>query len=276
MADFFETGPGRTALGDSAAVAVEASRHLEREIAEVAAFTTTSGDVSGVREAVKKWAAEHPIRHAIQDHESTLGRALERDYAESWSPGESAAWIAVSLDDLNRRLEVYSSQLVRQARWEGELLASDPRLAEAVPLAERAVSSAEKASATLDRVAPQVERTLGVAEGAPALIASERKAALDSLAADLARTIVFLQQERINGFQQLTRERMEALSDLERSVSQERRAFDRDLERAAREMVDRAFWRLAQLVAATLAALVILTAAGLLLVKKLLLAAASA
>jgi len=49
MADFFETGSGRTALGDSAPVAVETSRRLEQQMAEVAAATTASGDISGVR-----------------------------------------------------------------------------------------------------------------------------------------------------------------------------------------------------------------------------------
>jgi len=187
--------------------------------------------------------------------------------------GESAAWVAVSLDDLNRRLEVYSSQLVRQAQWEEDLLASDPRLAEAGPFAERAVQSAERASATLDRVAPQVERTLAVAEGAPALLASERRAALDALTAELTRTMAFLERERVNGFRELTRERIETLAELRSPVPEERKVLDQDIERIGREMVDHAFRRLAQLVAATLASLVVFAAGGLLLVKKLFFAA---
>jgi len=160
-----------------------------------------------------------------------------------------------------------------------DLLGNDPGLNQAVnqavPLAERAVQSAERVSATLDHVAPQVERTLAVAEGAPALLASERRAALDALTVELTRTIAFLQQERVNGFREVTRERIEALAELRSSVSEERKALDQDIERIGREMVDHAFRRLAQLVAATLASLVVFVAGGLVLVKKLFFAAPS-
>ena len=276
MADFFETGSGRAALGDSAHVAVEVSRRLEQEMAEVAAATTESGDVSGVRAFTKKWAAEHPIRHSIQERETTLGRALERDYAESWSTAEAAVWLALSLDDLNRRLGVYSTQLVRQARWEAELLGRDLKLAEAMPLAERAVQSAEKAArtaenagTTLDRLAPHLERTLGVAEAAPGLIAAERKAAVDAVATELTHTITFLQQERIIAFKQITEERIAALAELRSYVSEERKALDQDIDRIGRDLVDHAIWRLAEVLAATLAALAVMAMGGLLLIKKL-------
>jgi hypothetical protein len=269
MADFFETGPGKRALGDSAGLAVEACRRLEQEMAEVAASTTASGDVSGVRAVATKWAAEHPIRGSIQARESTLGRALERDYSESASWGEAAVWIAVSLDDLNRRLEVYSSQLPRQVAWEAGAVGSDLRLADTIPLAERAVQTAEKVAATLDRVAPQIERTLSVADGAPALVAAERRAALDAFGAELTRTMTFLHGERSTSFEQVTAERVAFLAEMRKAVAEERVALHHDFDQMSRDLVDRAFWRFAQLVTATLASLVVIAIAGLFLVRKL-------
>jgi hypothetical protein len=106
MADFFETGVGKEQLGDSASVAVEASRRLEQQLADVFAAMTVSHDVSGVRAFAKTWAAAHPIRYAIRDRETALGRALERDVPESWSTGEPVAEITTSVDDLNRKLDV--------------------------------------------------------------------------------------------------------------------------------------------------------------------------
>jgi hypothetical protein len=80
---------------------------------------------------------------------------------------------------------VYAEQLVRQARWEADLLKSeiltDVPLDQAMPLAERAVRSAEQAAATLDRLAPAVERAVAVAESAPKLITSEREAGIKAL-----------------------------------------------------------------------------------------------
>ena len=211
MADFFETGAGRQQLGDSAPVAVETCRRLEQEIADVFAAMTVSGDVSKVRAFAKSWAADHPIRYSIPDREMALGRALEREVPGSWSTGEAVAEITTSVDDLNRKLDVYSDHLFRQVRWEGELLGGDLGLADVPPLAERAVQSVETVAAALDRLAPSFERVAAVAEGAPALLASERKAAFDGLGSELTRTIAFLQQERIVALRQVTAERIAAI-----------------------------------------------------------------
>ena len=125
MADFFEMGPGKEALGQASPAAVAACRRLEEEMNRVAASVTISGDVSKARAFAKKWAREHPIRHSISDRETTLSRVLEQDSAGQISTGEAVAEITTTMDDLNRRLEVYSEQLFRQARWEAELFKAD-------------------------------------------------------------------------------------------------------------------------------------------------------
>jgi len=269
MADFFETGAGRPQLGDSAPVAVATSRRLEQEIADVAAAMAVSGDVSQLRAFAKRWAAEHPIRYAIPDRETALARALERDVPQSWSTGEAAAEFTTSVDDVNRKIDVYSDHLFRQIRWEGELLGSDLGLADLTPLAERAVQSAERATATLDSLSPAFERAVAVAEGTPALVASERKAALDAFGANLTRTIAFLQQERIAALQQVTAERVAAIHAISQSMDEERRALDQDMNRIALETADHALWRVAQLVAAVLIVLGIGTVAMLFLIRRL-------
>jgi len=269
MADFFETGIGREQLGDSAPVAVESCRRLEQEMADVFASMTVSGDVSSLRASVRTWAAEHPIRYAISARETALTRALEREVPESWSSGEAVAEITTSVDDLNRKLDVYSDHLLRQVRWEAELMGGDLGLADVPPLAERAVRSAEKAVEGFDRLAPGFERALAVAESTPALVASERKAAIDGFGKELTRTIAFLQEERIAALKQITVERIGAVDGLTEAVSEERKQFDRDVERIGLQLVDHAVWRLAQLVAAALAFLGAGIVAVLLLVRKL-------
>lgn len=269
MADFFETGSGRTQLGDSAPVAVATCRRLEQEIADVAAAMAASGDVSQLRAFAKRWAADHPIRYAIPDRETALARALERDVPQSWSTGEAVAEFTTSVDDVNRKIDVYSDHLFRQIRWEGELLGSDLKLADLSPLAERAVQSAERATATLDSLAPAFERAVAVAEDTPALVASERKAAIDAFGADLNRTIAFLQQERIAALQQITSERIAAIGAISHAMTEERKALDQDLNRIGFEVVDHAMWRLAQLVAAVLIVLGIGSVAMLFLIRRL-------
>ena len=269
MADFFETGVGKKQLGDSAPVAVATCRRLEQEIADVFAAMTESGDVSRVRAFAKSWAAAHPIRYAIPNRETALGRALEREVPWTWSTGEAVADITTSVDDLNRKLDVYSDHLFRQVRWEGQLLGDDLKLADVPPLAERTAQSVEKAATALDRIAPSFERVATVAEGAPALLTSERTAAFDGFGRELTRTIAFLQQERIEALKQITAERIAAVGDLTHTMSEERKALDQDIERVGLELVDHAAWRLAELVAATLACLGVGMVGFLVLVRKL-------
>ena len=269
MADFFETGAGRPQLGDSAPIAVATCRRLEQEIADVAAAMAASGDVSQLRAFAKRWAADHPIRYAIPDRETALARALERDVPRSWSTGEAAAEFTTSVDDVNRKIDVYSDHLFRQIRWEGELLGSDLGLADLRPLAERAVQSAERATATLDTLAPAFERAVAVAEDTPALVASERTAAIEAFGTNLTRTIAFLQQERIAALQQVTSERIAAIGAISHAMTEERKALDQDLNRIGFEVVDHAMWRLAQLVAAVLVVLGVGAVALLFLVRRL-------
>ncbi len=271
MADYFERGPGRAAFGESSSQAVSTCLGMEEQVARVAASMTISGDVSKARAFAKKWAAEHPMRYSISDRESTLSRVTERDAVGSLSAGEAVAEITTTVDDLSRKLEVYSDQLFRQARWEAELfkanLLGDLHVDQALPLAERAVKSAELAVATVDRLAPAVERAVSVAEGAPKLVASEREAAIKALQDELTRTIKFVQEERIAALEHLTKERVAAIRDIQGTVVEERKALTADLEQMSLRVVDHAVWRVAQLVAATLVVIVLAAVAGLFLVR---------
>src|SRR5262245_38539750 len=253
MADYFERGPGKEALGESAVIAVAACRHMEEEFTRIVGSMTISGDVSKARAFAREWADEHPIQHAITDRETTLGRVLERNAASFYSTGEVVAEITTAVDDLNRRLELYSDQLFRQARWEAESLKSeilsDLKMDRVLPLAERAVKSTERAVATVDRLAPAVERVLSVVEGTPKLLLGEREAVIKDLQDELTRTIKFIQEERIVALEHLTKERIAALNEMREAVVEERKAMTEDIEHLSLKVVDHAFWRVAQLLA---------------------------
>jgi hypothetical protein len=171
MVDYFETGPGKTALSNSSPTAAVTCRRLEETVAQAAVTMTVSGDVSKIRAFTRQWATDHPIKNSIAGRESILSRVLDRDAVETLSVGEVVADLNTAVEDLSRKLEVYSDQPVRQARWEAVLLKSellaDMPVGQVVLLAERAVRSAEQAAATLNWLAPAVERGVVVAESAP-------------------------------------------------------------------------------------------------------------
>jgi cell division septum initiation protein DivIVA len=227
MRDYFESGPGKESMGEAKAIAVASCQHMEEQINRVAASMTSSGIDAKARAFAREWASDHPIRHSLADRETTLSRALERGKIISFSAGETVATVAITLDDLSRHLEIYSDQLFRQARWEAELfksdLIADLPVGHVLPLAERAVRSAERAA--------------GAAEAAPKLVADEREAAVEAMQDELTRTIEFVREERIA-----------ALELLQTMMAEERKTLVEDIGQISLKVVDHAFWRAVQLI----------------------------
>lgn len=272
MIDYFSTGPGSTALGDNSGIAVATSRRLEGQVHEVAVSFTKTKDLTGARNAARGWAAAHPIRTEIAHRESTLSRAVERNLGPALSATESAGNMMMTIDDLNRRVEVYTDQLIRQVHWEAELitmdLTSQLELDQAIPLATRAVNSLDIAVGSLQELMPDLERALDVAETAPQLIADERTVAIKAVQDELTRTIDFVREERTAALEHVTKERLAALDTLHESIIQEREKATHDAERISIDAIDHVFLRAGQLVATVLAAVIITAAIGMFLTRR--------
>jgi hypothetical protein len=234
MTDYFESGRGQKALGAAAPIAVKTCQELATEIETIAASFVKSGDVSGARKFARQWAREHPIQYSIDSRESILSRVIERKLKEAFSAQEMAGSVLVTLDDLSRRMDVYSAQFFNQARWQAELvareLADEYDLEKAMPLAETAVQSATEAVAVLKRLEPAVDDTLAVAKSTPEIISRERIAAL----------------------KYVTKEREAALAELRQTIVTEREVMMADAERISQKVVDHAMLRLTQLTVAVL------------------------
>jgi hypothetical protein len=302
MADYFETGPGRAALGSAAPIAVDTSKKLESEVAEVATSFTKSKDITKVRATARKWALDHPIQYAIRDRETALSRVTEQDAGVDWQAGEVIAEMAATADDLHREIQIYSSQLFRQARWETELLKLDLPTQEVLPLAERAVKSSERAATTLDQLTPTLttaataattaataaskaadaasDATSKIPPNIPTLIASERAAAVDAVTQDIRQTLAFFQGERIAAMRQVSEERVAALEgvteerisvmkDVRTIANDERLALSKDIEVSTMKVVDHAAWILAEIVAATLVAVFVAAVLLLFVIRRL-------
>ena len=275
MSDYFDHGPGQTRLGASSGKAAAASKALEADLTRVAASATGSGDVSGARGFVRKWAADHPITGSIAAREPVLSVDFSKDLSESLGVGEAAAEIAITLDDLNRMLASYSTQLPRQARWEVDrqkrdlLDAVSSSMRDTVPLAERTVVSAEQVAGAIDRLAPSVEAAARMAEQLPDIVAAERRAAVAVFTAELSRTITFAQEERIAALAYFTSERQATLEGLQKALAAEQSLLTTEMGRLSARMVDQAMDRMERFVWQVLAAIAGAVLAGLVLVRVL-------
>jgi hypothetical protein len=265
MADYFEKGPGKESLGAAGAQAAAACRRMEEEITRVATSMTKSGDASVPRAFARKWAAEHPIRYSIAGRESALSRVLDQEIVESFSFGGEVEEITTLLDDMNRRMEIYSGQTPREAQWQADLLKLDLAdfldqlsAARAVPLAERAVKSTEQSMAAIERLAPAVERVAAAVEAVPALATSERQGATNVLDSELTRTIQVFREERAA-----------ALNQFHSALTDERKALAEDMDRISRKAEDHALTRMMLLLVVTLALLFLAMVAGLFLIRRM-------
>jgi len=262
MAAYYESGPGKQALGDSAAIAAAACESMEKQLIEVAASFTHSGNVTDVRKFVERWAADHPLRHSISGRESVVSYFTRGKLQETFSAPEAAGDFVVTMDDLSRRLDVYSGQLLDQSRWPAELLAmdlaSESQVENSMPLAGKAVESVVVAASAAERAVGPLEKTAATLETAPSFLAKERAASMEAIHEEISRTMQFEHEEVMSMFAQLTEERRAALRELHGTFDEERMAFTRDLERLSSDVVDRAFLRIAQLAAV----LVLVTFAG--------------
>jgi hypothetical protein len=235
MIEYFEHGPGKEALGLAAsAQAAAACRSMLDEYLKVVASATSSGDVSNARDVVQRWAADHPIRHSISGRESALTRVYEQEFLVSRSAFEYVADATATADDLTRKLDVYSDQLFRLARWEVERLQLD----QAVPLAERAVKSAEQAVTTVDRLAPALEGSLGVAQGVPKLLAAERDTVLKAVHDEITRTLQAVREERITAFAQISKERGTASQEIGQALSAQATQLTGDADKMVTRQID--------------------------------------
>ncbi len=273
MIDHFEKGQGSQALGEFAPLAVATCQRLEEELRAVGEGFTGSGDLTPIRDFVREWAAEHPIRHSITARESVLSHFTAFEVQERFSMPEVAGNVVVTLDDLSRRLDIYSAQALEQSRWQAELfamdLAVDYQFDQTLKLATNAVLSTELAVESLNRIVGPLEQTLAVAAAAPRTLASERAAALEALSAEVSRGIEAGQQERLAVVKAVTAERVAALLELHQTIIEERKALTKDIETLSLNAVDRALNRVTLLVGVIAVGLCVWTVALLFLGRHL-------
>jgi len=264
MIEYFEHGPGKEALGPAAsAQAAAACRSMSDEYLKVVASATSSGDISKAREIVQRWAADHPIRHTISGRESATSRVYEQEFLVSRSALEYFADAAATSDDLTRKFDVYSDQIFRLARWEVERLQLDQAvpLAEravksaeqAVPLAERAAKSAEQAATTMDRLTPALERSLAVAETAPKLVAAERETVIKAVHDEVTRVLQTIRDERVAALERVSNERSIASKDIRDALAAQASQMAGDAERISMQKIDYVLDKVTRLVTIAMA-----------------------
>ncbi len=120
-------------LGPEEALAMARERFatMESEMSALWSDVTGRGDVSRARAEVTAWARAHPIRHSGV-RPSTAPLLAEVTATSGVSPMGAAAALIETSQDLSARMDVLSTTLFKQVRWQAEYftreLVRDPPL----------------------------------------------------------------------------------------------------------------------------------------------------
>jgi hypothetical protein len=205
MIDYFEIGPGLLRMGDQAPVAQAACREIKRSIEEIVSGLSVDENRDDVTAILRNWAADHPITNRIAARESINNEVTEISSELGFSLGDVVKTMVTTVDDLNRKVEIYSRQLPSQARWEGELFTM-----EAIEELEM-----RETVAKLPDVMDAAIETMEVAQTTPDIVASERAIVLEAMRTEISIALETLRSERQAVMNQVTEERIAVMAEVE-------------------------------------------------------------
>jgi hypothetical protein len=223
--NFLTTGEGREMFATQQPLAIAAvDQNLENMLRYVSHVTPP-----GARERwlgkLQPWADGHPIQTPYVGRPSSgLSDSLANIFSSDNTALAAIGDIELTARLLDVRVQQIQQSLLKQARWQAELLLAD--------VARQPV--VDSLMGQVGRLNASVERITAVAEGAPDLIERERMAAL-----------LGVTNERIAVLSAITGERMAVLAAIDSqriaivgALHEERVATFRDAEASAQRLID--------------------------------------
>jgi hypothetical protein len=265
MGEFIRTGPVAEFPEEVTAPALRAIERMEAEFEALEMSIAKPGGLERASDMVHGWAAENPIDTSIVTRRSTSAE-LARFTAQA-KPGLSRAvgTLTESVGDVWARLDVYSTYLPKQARWQAELVVRQVLAGEEVG---GAFDDFTRITDAIDRIAETVEHAPDIVEREREellrALQAERVAALETLNKEFTATVDLLieariemaaeviEAERLAVLEALTAERIAILE----AIHQERVATLEEMDQivgglaedAMRRVVDHLFLRTVQLI----------------------------
>ena len=258
------TGPAAALPEEVKSGALKGLAQMESEILKVAQLLGPTEAVEELRRDVETWAKSNPIDSSLVSRPPTIGELAHLTADNRLGIRKTVAVANETMSDLATRMDVYTSFMPKQARWQAEYLVGQMMSGEDLGSVIRDFA---QLSAAVDRMSQTVALAPGIvsAERAAVLEAlqAERIAALDSISDDLAETMEFISQERIEIFTthlQAEREAVLAAVAQERAIALEALHDERIaaleqvqgmteevVAKSMQDLVDHFFIRLAQL-----------------------------
>ena len=221
---YLTTGQGRSLFGPEQAIAVAAVEEILRNLLNYVASISPPGATERWLSVLQPWADAHPIRSPYVGRVSIVTDSLANSLAGDRSALAAVGDIELSVRILDARVGQMQQTLLKQARWQAELILAD---AAKQPVVDSLVRD-------LNRLTASVETITGVTEDLPGLVTSERIAALQAITRERIAVLQAITAERMALLEGVTAERVAVVS----ALHEERIATLKDAELATQRLID--------------------------------------
>lgn len=193
------SGPATDLSEEIKSEALRALAQMEGELLKVAQLLGPAEAVEELRRDVETWAAENPIDSSLATRPPTSGELARLTADNKVGIRKTVAVANETMSDLATRMDVYTSFIPKQARWQAEYLMAQMVAGEEVGTAFRDFS---ELSAAVAKMAETVVL-------APGIVATEREAVLEALQAEREAAIEAIQEQLLTALEFISQERVE-------------------------------------------------------------------
>ncbi len=245
MEQYFDRGAGRDVFGPHQQIALDAVQRLDRAALDQGILVTDSTrDFAGIPTQLDAFADQYPILGPQFGRTSIAVVSADLLGTNIGSAVAAVGRINQTVEEIANRLAFHNEYLLKQASWATLQLLEE-------------VAYDTSVTATLAAATEALHNASALAEGLPALVASERATVVDALRAELAVLMQSVDAQRTATLEVLSVQ-LEALFDAvaeERvlvmdAVRAERIAAIEDVVPLIQDAIDHAIWRAVQLLAA--------------------------
>jgi len=230
MQAYLTTGEGRALFGAQQGVAVAATDTVLADLLALVARVASPESPPRWVAFLKPIAAANPIKAPYLSRTELTDSTME-ELSNSRSALAAVGDIEITARLLDLRIAQIQRSLLKQARWQAQLMVAD---AAAQPVVDTLVGD-------VGRLTASVERITAVSEKLPGLVTGERVALLQALAAEREALLLALTQERALVLEALHAERVGTMTDAEASAQ---RLIDYTLEQRLTRVINKVLWRL--------------------------------
>lgn len=231
--DFFASGAGRDAFGTHHEVALAAADKMEHE-ALTFMRASAAGDSIKPRtiERMHAWAASHPLQSLRFTRESVAPEFEELLGLSGGGLGATVADMNRTVAGMHDRLGYMNESMMKQVRWNTELMAAEATKSPEISPTLAAADSALEHLSTLAEITPGLLDSLRVA--AITTVREERIAAIEAMSAERIAVMRGVDEERVLVIAAVHEERIATLAAADKIAE---RSIERAEHAAARLML---------------------------------------